>query len=179
MNPPVRCQECGFAAESITQENAAESVRAIGRRYQAPLTRLLPGETDQVLRIRPAPETWSALEYSAHMRDVIALWGSTLHRALVEERPRIPLPDAEIADRYAADRAYNEEDPSQVAHDLLANATRMARKVESAGVNLSKRAVFFGDEKMTALAIVRKVGHEGAHHLLDIGRSLRAARSSA
>jgi hypothetical protein len=29
---------------------------------------------------------------------------------------------------------------------------------------------------LTALDIVRKVAHEGGHHLLDIGRSLRAGR---
>jgi hypothetical protein len=177
INPPERCAECGFDASTITPANAEGTVRALGRRYQAPLTRLLPGENpDEVLRKRPDPETWSALEYAAHVRDLIALWGSTLHRALTQDRPHVSRPDPGVGERFAADQAYNEQDPTTVAQELSANADRLANKVGTIAPDQWDRAVVLGQEEMTALAIVRKVAHEGGHHLLDVGRSLRAAR---
>ena len=85
--PPERCEECGFEAASVTPVDAAETIRAFGRRYRAPLSRFLPGEDGQALvRRRPDATTWSALEYAAHMRDVLALWGWALNKALTEDR---------------------------------------------------------------------------------------------
>lgn len=180
INPPARCDECGFESASVTADNAEETVRALGRRYRAPLTRLLSGEDPgRVLRRRPDPDTWSALEYAAHIRDVIALWGSALHATLTRDRPSIPRPDPDIADRYAAEQSYNDEDPETVADQISANADRMGAKIAGMRPADWGRVVVLGDEEMSALAIVRKVAHEGAHHLLDIGRSLRAARAAA
>jgi hypothetical protein len=179
INPPAHCAECGFEATAVNPGNGEATVRALGPRYQTPLTRSLPGEDlDQVLRRRPAPDTWSALEYAAHVRDVIALWGSTLHLALTREGPHIPRPDRDIADRFAADSAYNNQDPLTVARELAANAERMAAKIAAVGPDQWARIVVIGDEEMSSLAIVQKVAHEGGHHLLDVGRSLRAARAS-
>jgi len=111
------------------------------------------------------------------VRDVIALWGSTLHLALIEDGPHLPLPDPDIADRFAADSAYNGQDPRTVAQQLTANAERMADKIATIEPAGWDRTVVIGDEEMSALAIVRKVAHEGGHHLLDVGRCLRAARA--
>ncbi|MFI5040758.1 MAG: DinB family protein [Acidimicrobiales bacterium] len=179
LNPPERCAECGFDAATVTPANAEDTVRALGARYRAPLTRFLPGEdSDDLLRRRPAPDVWSALEYAAHVRDLIAMWGHTLHRALAEEQPDLPRLDPDIADRFSADHAYNSQDPATVAQELAANAQRMAAKVATIAPDQWDRSVIIGGEEMTVLAIVRKVDHEGGHHLLDVGRSLRAARTT-
>jgi hypothetical protein len=183
INPPAHCPECGFDAAAVDPGNGEATVRALGRRYRAPLTRALPGEDredlDALLRRRPDPDTWSALEYAAHVRDVIALWGSTLHLALTEDRPHIPRPDPDIADRFAADSAYNDQDAGAVAQQLSANAERMAAKIATIAPTGWDRTVVIGDEEMSVLAVVRKVAHEGGHHLLDVGRSLRSARARA
>jgi len=177
INPPERCEECGWSAASVTTDNAEATVRDLGRRYRAPLTRLLPTDPDDVLRRRPSSTTWSALEYAAHVRDVIAFWGGALHKLLTEDRPVLPRPDPSIADEAAAAGDYNTLDPTTTADEVAANADRMARKVAIISADQWDRVVVLGDEQMTAIAVVRKVAHEGAHHLLDIGRSLRAARS--
>jgi hypothetical protein len=179
ISPPAHCEECGFAAATVTAENAEASIRSVSGRYRAPLSRFLEGEDpNQILRRRPDADTWSALEYAAHMRDVIALWGSTLHLALTQDHASLPLPDPSIADRYAADRSYNDQDPSTVAGEITANADRMAVKVAQIGRGQWERLVTVGDEEMSCLAIVAKVAHEAHHHLLDIGRSLRSARAA-
>lgn len=176
INPPERCQECGWLAHTVTTDNAEATVRDLGRRYRAPLTRLLPNDPDDLLRRRPSATTWSALEYAAHIRDVIALWGGALHKLLTEDRPVLPRPDPSIADQAAAAGDYNALEPTRTADELAANADRMAGKISSIGADEWDRIIVLGDEEMTAIAVVRKVAHEGAHHLLDIGRSLRAAR---
>ena len=112
------------------------------------------------------------------MRDVIALWSGALHKLLAEDRPVLPRPDPSIADEAAAAGDYNALDPTTTADELAANANRMARKVATIDADQWDRVIVLGDEEMTAIAVVRKVAHEGAHHLLDIRRSLRAARSA-
>ena len=53
----------------------------------------------------------------------------------------------------------------------------MARKVTTIDADQWDEVIVLGDEEMTALAVVRKVVHEGTHHLMDIRRSLGAVRS--
>ncbi len=102
---------------------------------------------------------------------MIALWSGALHKLLTEDRPVLPRPDASIADEAAA-AEYNALDPSTTADELAANANRMARKVTTIDADQWDRVIVLGDEEITAMAVVRKVAHEGAHHLLDIHRSL-------
>jgi len=54
----------------------------------------------------------------------------------------------------------------------------MDRNVATIRADQWDLVIVLGDEEMTAIAVARKVAHEGAHHLLDIGRSLRAAGSA-
>ena len=98
------CSECGFTDEGVTPANVVEALRKFGKRYRAPLTRFLPGEYgDAIVRRRPAPDVWSALEYACHVRDVLGWYDDRIHLALTEERPEPlgPTPDeAAAADRY-------------------------------------------------------------------------------
>jgi len=169
------CGECGFVYSSVGVADGIEKLRSLPRRYRAPLTRFLPGEDgDAVVRARPAPETWSALEYAAHMRDVVMLWGWSLNEVLKNDNPVIPVPSTEDLDKVSAD--YARLDPGEVADQLAANVERMAAKAEAAPPDAWARTGDFGGDTISALDIVRKVLHEGNHHLLDIGRGLRAVR---
>ena len=177
INPPERCDECGWQVASVTPDNAETALSDLGPEYRAALTHHLPAHPEDVLRRRPSASSWSVLEYTAHVRDVIAIWSGALHKLLNEDRPVLPRPDPSIADEAAAAGDYNALDPTTTANELAANANRMARKVTTIDADQWDRAIVLGDEEMTALAVVRKVAHEGAHHLLDIRRLLRAART--
>lgn len=168
---PPHCPECGFEQTGITAPNASRSVRSLGPRFREALEPR-PGTDRGLLRRRPDAHTWSALEYAAHVRDLIALWGSTLHLVLTQEHPAVPRPAADLPDRTAAEQAYNEQDPSAVTEQLSANAERMARKIDGMAAESWDRGVTVGDAEMTALDIVQKVVHEGRHHLHDVERVL-------
>ncbi len=172
---PNDCEECGFDGPGITEMTAEDSIRSLGARYHATLAALGP-DRDARLRQRPDPNTWSALEYVAHVRDVIAMWGWILHRTLSEARPELPAADPGLQDRIASESSYNSQDPETVDGELSANAMRMADKVASIDSDHWQRTAQFGDTEVTPLWIVRKVAHEGHHHLMDIERSLSTAR---
>jgi hypothetical protein len=174
--PP--CEECGFDFEAVAPADGIAALRSLPRRYRAPLTRFLRGEDgDAVVRQRPDETTWSALEYAAHMRDVIMLWGWGLNAVLKEDHPLIPVPSQTELDGISSE--YAALDPATVADELEANAERMAVKADAVDEGGWGRAGDFGGDDITALDILRKVTHEGHHHLLDIGRVLRAVRSQA
>ncbi|HEX2047328.1 MAG TPA: DinB family protein [Acidimicrobiales bacterium] len=170
----ARCDECGFVYGDLAAGDVPTAIRSFGKRYRAPLTRFLPGEDgDWLLRQRPAPETWSALEYAAHVRDVFAWYDGWIRQCLTEDRPVLegPGPD-EAADL----RRYNEDDPAAVADALAANAERLASTVEGVPPDGWERIGLRRDEERPVLFTARRAVHEGSHHLLDIGRGLRAVR---
>jgi hypothetical protein len=171
------CEECGFDGDSITPSDAATAIRAFVRRYGAPLTRFLPGEDgDALLRERPDDSTWSALEYACHVRDVFDLYDVRLQRTLLEDAPTF---ESMGRDERAIRERYNEQEPAKVADELATNAERLAATIEGLDAgDWERRAVnpYPAPEPRTVLWMVRHVAHEASHHLLDIGRGLRAVR---
>ena len=41
------------------------------------------------MRARPDPDTWSALEYAAHLRDALRFYEDRIRRTLSEDRPQL------------------------------------------------------------------------------------------
>ncbi len=172
-----RCEECGFDYEALDPAEAPAAIRSFAKRYRAPLTRFLRGEDgDALVRRRPAPEVWSALEYAAHVRDVFGRYDDWIRLCLAKDTPALEGP---APDELAVEGKYTEDDPVAVADALAANAERLAATVESVPPEGWDRAgVRFGEERSVRLSARRAV-HEGSHHLLDIGRGLRAVRDQA
>jgi hypothetical protein len=169
-----RCAECGYDYDTVAPGDAIVAVRSFARRYRAPLTRFLSGEDpDDVLRRRPDPATWSALEYAAHVRDVFALYQHRIRRALIEDHPRFRPVDPDAA---AADGGYAGLDPATVADELAANAESLAVTLDGVEPDDWTRAGLRDGEELSVLWMARQAVHEGSHHLLDIGRVLRTVR---
>lgn len=74
---------------------------------------------------------------------------------------------------------YNEQDPVAVADDLAANAMTLATYLENFSETDLARTMRYGYPELALRPLswvaVHTV-HEGEHHLLDVGRVLRAAR---
>ena len=169
-----RCEECGFDYEALDPPDIPDSLRAFAKRYRAPLSRFLPGEDgDSVVRQRPAPEVWSALEYAAHVRDVFANYDRWIGQCLAEQGQVLEGPGP---DELAAAGRYNEDDPAAVAEAVGANAERLAATVAAVPADGWDRAGVRRGEERSVLLMARRAVHEGSHHLLDIGRGLRAVR---
>jgi hypothetical protein len=170
--PP--CDECGFDYEALATADIPAAIRSFARRYRAPLTRFLPGEDgDALVRARPQPATWSALEYAAHVRDVFENYGRWIDQTLSEDRPVLEGPGPE---ELAVERRYNSDDPAAVADALAENAERLAATVEAVPPDGWDRVGRRRGDERSVLLSARRAVHEGSHHLLDVGRGLRAVR---
>ena len=62
---------------------------------------------DAVLRKKPAPEKWSALEVVCHLRDIEKLWADRIVKAAFYDKPAFFMPDV---DALAVKNGYNTQD---------------------------------------------------------------------
>jgi hypothetical protein len=79
-------------------------------------------------------------------------------------------------DEVVVERDYNGQNPAAVAEELAVAAEALAARLESVPREGWVRVGVRDNLEMTIDWMARNVVHEGTHHLLDIGRSLRAAR---
>ena len=181
MFPPrtFHCDECGFDARTAADAELVTTIASFARRFRAPLTRFLPGEDGAaVVRHRPAPDGWSALEYAGHTRDVLAFYRQRVERVLAEDRPTFELvPSVTPPERVAG---YHDEDPTQVAEELAAEATALAALLEPLRPEQWQRVGLSSDgsgDERPIRQLAERATHDPHHHLLDVGRSLRSARA--
>jgi S-DNA-T family DNA segregation ATPase FtsK/SpoIIIE len=171
------CDECGYDYGEVAPDEAVAGIRELGRRYEAPLTRGLKGETlDDLLRAHPVEGTWSALEYACHMRDVLSVQRHRVTKALVEDDYA---PKPMDRDGRVARDGYNEQDAAVVLTDLTANAIALADTFDALTPEQWARTMTYNYpvlEVRTLEWVAVHTLHEGKHHLLDVGRVLRAAR---
>ena len=171
------CPECGFDFDATDPRDTPALIRAFPPRYRVPLERALPGEDlDAILRVRSAPGTWSALEYACHARDSFALYDERVTTTMKEDRPSFP---RMRRDALAVERDYNHQDPAAVLEELTAGTRALAVELEYVPADAWERRAYREDLEMTVDWMARNAVHEGRHHLLDIGRALRAARRAA
>jgi S-DNA-T family DNA segregation ATPase FtsK/SpoIIIE len=173
----VRCDECQFDYDSEDEASIPDRIRTLGGRFRAPLTRFLPGEDGRaVLRAHPVEGRWSALEYACHVRDVLEVIDQRLAQALAEDVPTfVPMGREERV----IDLRYDEQDPTEVAGAVAANASALADAFAALGPAEWARTGIYSFPEPTERSM-RWMGqhciHELHHHLLDVGRTLRVAR---
>jgi hypothetical protein len=164
---PERCAECGFDGEHLMVADAITALRSMGRRWRE----LFEDVPDERLRRRPDPQTWSALEYAAHTRDVLALVSWGMDRLLKGDEPTF---EAIEPDPPGADHGYAALDPSEVLDQLEANAERMAARAERALPEHWKRRGTMGETPTDAGWLLRHAVHDATHHIRDVERGLEA-----
>ena len=168
------CPECGFDFDACDPAEASALMREFASRYRIPLERGLPGEDlPALLRTRPPAGGWSALEYACHARDVFALYDTRITATLKQDRPSFPKMNR---DQLAEADDYNGQDPTVVADQLAKNTQALAVELEGVPPESWERVGVRDDLEMSVDWMTRNAVHEGRHHLLDVGRMLRAAR---
>lgn len=170
----VECTECGFVGGARSSSDLAHDARLLGLQCAALLTE--PGAVDDVLavlRTRPAPTRWSALEYGGHTRDALRWYAERIRKVLTEGQPQLAPCDF---DAVCEKRRYNEEDPDVVARALEVAAEDVGALLAAVPEDAWGRAGIESDGGPRAVRdLAERAVHEGLHHRLDITRSLRAA----
>jgi hypothetical protein len=154
-----RCPECGFDASSFPREQVSDMLRATAREWQAVLARSNVAE-------RPSDDLWSPLEYACHVRDVFRVYDERLVLMLTRDAPLYPNWDQ---DRTAVEDRYREQDPVQVAAEMIAAASKLADRFAAVDGEAWARAGTRSDgAHFTVETLARYMIHDPIHHLHDV-----------
>jgi hypothetical protein len=153
------CPECGFDASACTPATIPGQLANMLPRWRAVLRR-------PDVAVRPLEDTWSALEYACHVRDVFSVFGHRLDLMLSEDGARFENWDQ---DRSAIEQDYAGADPAEVSAALTAEGEQAA---ESFGQVLEqdwgRTGVRSNGSEFTVLTLAQYFLHDVMHHLHDV-----------
>lgn len=155
-----RCPECGFDARTMDYDQISAIVRDNAARWVDVLRR-------PDVYARPDAQTWSPLEYAAHVRDVFDIFAVRVQLMVDEDDPVFEDWDQ---DATAVDERYNEQDPAAVTHELLESADRVARAFGAVPAEDRDRTGRRSNgSRFTVDSLARYFVHDPIHHLHDVG----------
>jgi len=154
------CPECGYNAGTVAVTDVATLLRENAASWPAVLT----GARDP--RVRPAPDVWSPLEYACHVRDSCRVFDERLRLMLTEDDPLYPNWDQ---DATAVEERYNEQDPAEVAAELVAAAEALAARFDGVSGPAWQRPGRRSDgAHFTVDSFARYFLHDPVHHRYDV-----------
>lgn len=159
------CPDCGFDAASTPHAAVPGLVRA----NLADWTELM---AHPHVRLRPAADQWSALEYACHVRDVFRLYTYRLGLMLDQDGPSFPNWDQDVT---AVEDRYDLQDPAVVLDELLAAGEAMAAAFEAVRDDQWERTGVRSDgATFTIDTFSRYFVHDPIHHVDDVRRGNQA-----
>lgn len=159
------CPMCGRDTSNVPPADLAAAIADAARRWAGWLQTVTdhPGGIEE-LCLRPEPETWSAIEYACHVRDVLALFTRRSIQTVIEDVPEYGWWDHE---QEAELGNYVQQDPVSVGRDLIRNAEEYAEALlVLQGDAWLRRGTRRGTE-FTVVGLARFALHEAIHHLQD------------
>jgi hypothetical protein len=161
------CASCGLAYADVSVEEIPQRMRAVTVQIGESITDLGSAE----LTHRPDDQTWSALEYLCHVRDVYIASTIRLYRTRKESDPPI---EPVFNDLRVLRFRYNAADVHGVLHEMAATLEglldEMARTTDWERT-FSRQP----GERRTARWLARQAYHEALHHLADMRSSAGSA----
>lgn len=151
------CPECGLDTRAIDPAAVAGMVRSTAADWAALL------RSGPQVRTRPAPATWSPLEYGCHVRDLFGVYDRRLRLMRTEDDPLYPNWDQ---DETAVAGRYGEQDPVAVAAGLEVAGAALADQFDQ--VEDWSRPGRRGDgASFTIATFARYFIHDPLHHYRD------------
>ena len=153
------CPECGFDSADYSDAAIPAAIRDNADSWPSVLARA-------TVRERPNDSTWSPLEYSAHVRDVMRLYRERLRLMVETEDPLYPNWDQ---DETAVAEKYNEQDPAVVGDELAEAACQLAAAFDALGPDEWRRNGRRSDGAgFTVSSIAKYLTHDLVHHRWDV-----------
>jgi len=168
------CHVCGLDYDKVSPRDAVVAVRSFPRRYRALLGSPDTDDgPDPVIRRQPSAGAWSALEYTAHVADVLDEIGVAVRRITMEDRPLLSVPDPAAR---VVEKRFNAMDRTEVLGWMELVCASLADVLDGVRADDWTRTGRFDVGERGALAMAREAVHEGSHHLRDVQRVLSEVR---
>ncbi|MGQ0743567.1 MAG: DinB family protein [Acidimicrobiales bacterium] len=169
---PAHCSQCDLDVSALAHHELVGRLRVMPRRYRQMLKEATAWRIDPegMLRSRPEPEMWSALEYTAHAADMIDLLSPAIQLIQVEENPTVYFFDPR---EQAEEMEYNEWTTTEVLSRLETACADLSAIIEFVGHQQWVRRGRFPWAEQDIRASAEQAVHEGHHHLHDVERVLR------
>jgi hypothetical protein len=165
------CEECEFDGSDFDDIALLDALRALEPRWNVALAK-----AGDDLRTRPEPAVWSAIEYAAHSRDILALHVFGVEQALAVDEPVFPAIDADALIESAA-ATYSDADPARVGSELGIQACMLADVADSVQSSAWARGITIGDQRSDVRRLLEHALHDSSHHLADVEHGLVRIRT--
>jgi hypothetical protein len=170
------CDECGFDGGLVDMLLAAEMFRSLGDRWAAGFS-----YSEELLRARPAPETWCAVEYAQHTTFAIGAIEWAAGEFVEGRSPDWTQEPADLAGEFEHDVHDCGRFEIAATLDSLRSA---AQSMAAFAVTLTpeeqdRRADYADGLTINTAAVVRHALHDSEHHLLDIRRGIARLQLSS
>lgn len=164
------CPTCGFRPDTVSPGDSVVAVRSFPRRFRAALAGVDAEDPGDLVRRRPGPDGWSALEHAGHVRDILHAVDLRLRRVMTEDA--VPLPPL----HQTPPGGVHDQPLEVVLATMATNAEGLARTMSRiAGEEWTRTGLRAGRE-VQALDLAREAVHEGAHHLRAAERVMQEVR---
>jgi hypothetical protein len=171
------CPECGIDYGTLHPPFAINTLKSFPRRYTEALEPRGAEDHEEIIRTRPAPEVWSAIEYAAHVADLMEPFTTVIRRMYNEDNPDLSSEFWDENEKAAADN-YNEQDKDAVLARMADGVDRLVAAAESVDSHGWERMASFGWGDRDLLTMLQNSVHEGVHHLQDIEKGLKKVRAA-
>jgi hypothetical protein len=162
------CDECGFVYGAVSSDQVPDRLRAFEPHFRA----VLVGVEPRIIRRRPAPDVFSALEYTCHLRDVIRLEEWRIRVMLAHDEPEFV---AVQPGGGTVTEGYQRQELTAVLDELAAAADSLAELYAGlSDADRGRTAIYHRPERMirTLDRAALDAVHEGEHHLVDVRRAI-------
>lgn len=163
------CPQCRFDSDAYPHQDLVGTLAALEVWWRL----LVAPEPAEVLTARPAPDTWSALEYCAHSELVVGLHAAGLELLAAGDDVVLPAFDEDDA----ANRSPVGPDTTMQSAiaGFAANAEQLRERYREAHRRGDTATLTVGPgEPQTAAGMTRHALHDTLHHLQDVGRGFVA-----
>ncbi len=162
------CPQCGQHPGALPPTSLGELAVRSAAEWRA----FLVGADDAYLRARPSPDVHSPLQYGAHVRDMLRVFGDRMILGVERDEPTVPWFDPG-PDGWSS---YQHLEAERLADDLQAQAARFASVVaDRVPSDWSRGVLRDGVDRFTVCGLACFGVHESHHHLLDAAGTLRTA----
>ncbi|MBD8607970.1 DinB family protein [Aeromicrobium sp. CFBP 8757] len=153
------CPACGFDAAQVDPTAVADRVLDVLPRWRHVLGRVEARE-------RPAPATWSPLEYACHVRDVFVVFDRRVRLMLDGDDPEFENWDQDVT---AIQDDYAVQLPSEVASQLDVAGRAVAETFAAVPDDAWSRTGRRGNGSVFTVATLSTYFlHDVVHHLHDV-----------